>query len=202
VFVQSERFDNGAHVYLRLRFRADRPHEVGIAVFTHPDSNPLRECVVTATMGNYARLRDLHLKDRVVNSKQIWPAHRGDAFTPHATFPLEALERTADGDAYVSATPDEPAPQNAIYAEGTTRHWHYAGMLARQWWRVPSPPAGLQALVNGRAMYWASHSLIPGGVAYENFELTAPFTQGQEFWFGAESANVDDDASGTRPRGH
>jgi hypothetical protein len=50
VFVLIEPFDNGAHVYLKLIFRADRPHEVGIATFTEEDSCELDYCIVTATM--------------------------------------------------------------------------------------------------------------------------------------------------------
>ena len=38
--------------------------------------------------------------------------------------------------------------------------------------------------VNGRQTYWASDAPIPGGVAFENFELEAPFVAGQEFCFG------------------
>jgi hypothetical protein len=38
--------------------------------------------------------------------------------------------------------------------------------------------------VNGRTTYWGGNAPIPGGVSYENFELEAPFTAGQEFWFG------------------
>jgi len=74
VYVLSERFDNGAHVYVRLTFRADRPHEVAIATFAHVDSAPLANCVVTATMGNFARVRRLHLAERTVASKEVWPA--------------------------------------------------------------------------------------------------------------------------------
>jgi hypothetical protein len=196
-YVGVERFDNGAHVYLRVRFRADRPHEVGIAVFAHADSKPLRQCVVSATMGNYARLRQIHLADRVLNSKSIWPSHAGDGFTDHARFPLAELQRTATGDAFVSATPDEPRPHDATYAPGTRRHWQFSGTPARQSWRMPSPPAGLHASVNGRAMYWASRSPIPGGVSFENFELTAPFGQGQEFWFAVEPLRDDDPAAAT-----
>ena len=43
---------------------------------------------------------------------------------------------------------------------------------------------GLVARVNGRTTYWGSRAPIPGGIAYENFELEAPFAEGQEFRFG------------------
>jgi len=37
---------------------------------------------------------------------------------------------------------------------------------------------------NGRFFYWASNSPIPGGIAYENFELVQPYADGTEVWFG------------------
>jgi hypothetical protein len=186
VFILVESFENGADVAVRLIFRADRPHEVGVATFAHDGSVELEHCIVTATMGNYARLRELHLAERVVTSKDLWPDYRGDDFAPHQRFPLSELSRTADGSAIVAATPDEAEPEAAAYAEGTRRHWHYQGRRARQTWRVEQPDPELEALVNGRRVYWASRSPIPGGISFENFELVSPFKQGGEFWFGVE----------------
>ena len=47
-----------------------------------------------------------------------------------------------------------------------------------------------EVLVNGRWAYWASKSPMPGGVAYENFEVLEPFRDGQEFIYWAEP--IDD----------
>lgn len=190
VFVLVERFDNGAHVCLRLTFRADRPHEVGVALFAHADSTPLAHCIATATMGNFARLRQLTLAERAVNARELWPNHLGDGFTRHASFGLSELQRTSDGAAVAVATPDEANPAAAQYAAGTRSHWHYVGETARQYWRCSNPPADLQVLVNGRTMYWASQSPIPGGVSFENFEMVAPFRNGGEFWFGVEPVTI------------
>ncbi|MDQ3441623.1 MAG: hypothetical protein M3478_14870, partial [Planctomycetota bacterium] len=148
VYVLAERFDSGAHVYVRLSFRADRPHEVAIATFAHADSAPLDQCVVTATMGNYARVRGLHLADRTVRSTDLWPAYRGDGFTPHARFELAELTRTPAGHAIASVTPDEPRPQDATYASGTRDHWRYTGAVATQSWRCETPSERLAVLVN------------------------------------------------------
>jgi hypothetical protein len=183
VFVPVEAFDNGAHLYLRLTFRADRPNEVGIATFVYQDSRPLDYSIVTATMGNYARLRRLRLADRVVLSTELWPTYRGDGFTPHGKFGLAELARTAEGHAVALATPNEARPQDALYSPGTRQHWRYLGDVATQSWRSEAPHPRLQVWVNGRAAYWASEAPIPGGVSYENFEMVAPFRQGQEFWF-------------------
>lgn len=192
VYILVERFDNGAHVYLRLTFRADRPHEVGIATFAHPDSAPLDHCIVTATMGNYARLRQLHLADRTVYAGDLWPRYQGDAFAPHAKFSLSELVRTPEGGAMASATPDEPRPQEAEYAPGTAAHWRYTGDVATQSWRSETPDPDLQVWVNGRFTYWGSRAPIPGGISYENFEMVAPFHQGNEFWFRIEPGRPDD----------
>ena len=183
-YVHSEPFDNGAIVSVRVRFRADRPHEVALAAFARTGSAPLAMCVLTATMGNFARLRCLHLRDRIVTPAQLWPGFGGDHFAEHARFGLDELTRTADGGVEVIATPDEPRPHEADYAEGTAEHWKYFGSLAAQGWRVERPDPALEVLVNARAAYWASSHPIPGGASFENFEVVQPFADGQEatFW--------------------
>jgi hypothetical protein len=186
VYVQVENFDNGAAICLRLTFRADRPHEVAIATFARADSAPLKSCIVTATMGNYARLRQLHLRDRIITSHQLWPDFTGDEFAPHAKFDLSQLLRTPEGSAVVSATPDEADPDHANYAPGTARHWRYTGLPAIQTWRCDDPDPALKAQVNGRYEYWQGRSALPGGIAFENFELAQPFHDGQEFRFEVE----------------
>jgi hypothetical protein len=186
VFIQIEPFDNGAHVYLRLTFRAGRPHEVGLATFAHADSSPLDTCIVTATMGNYARLRRLQLAKRTMTPGELWPSFRGPQFTPHACFALNELERTTAGAALAVAESDEPHPADAKYAPETRRSWGYVGQPASQSWRIDNPPPELKACVNGRLKYWNSSASVPGGLAFENFEFVAPFRQGQEYWFGVK----------------
>ncbi|WP_027346163.1 hypothetical protein [Hamadaea tsunoensis] len=189
VYIGCERFANGAEVRVRARFRADRPHEVALAGFRLDSSVPLDRLYLSATMGNWARLRRLHLAERVVTPAELWPGHRGDGFTEHARFPLSALRRTADGAAVVTAEPDEPAPTTAAYADGTDGHWRYVGRRAVQGWRAQSPGPDLEVLVNGRYCYWASQAPIPGGTSYENFELGEPFRDdpdGQEYAFTVE----------------
>jgi hypothetical protein len=156
VFVMVERFDSGADVYVRVRFDERRPHEVALAVFARPASVPLSRLVLTATMGNWARLRRLRLRDRVVEPRELWPGHTGDGFTGHAMFGLGELGRGPGGAAVVTATPDEDDPAAAQYAAGTHEHWRYrdrprcrAGgwtIRLRSWWRrstaaTPTGPA-------------------------------------------------------------
>ncbi len=186
VVIISERFDNGADVAVRLSFRADRPHEFGIAAFRRSGSASLSACVLTATMGNFARLRLLDLADRTVTPTDCWTDFTGTGFAQHANFGLAELNRTDAGDAVVAARPDEADHQAATYADDTAEHWKYFGRRAVQTWRAPDPDPELVACVNGRFTYWASESPIPGGVSYENFELVEPFRQGREFFFAVE----------------
>ncbi|GAB2622485.1 hypothetical protein [Pseudactinotalea suaedae] len=186
VFVLVERFDNGADVFLHLRFRADRPHEVAIGSYAREGSVPLEHLVITATMGNYPRLRELQLADRVVTPAELWPDFTGHAFAPHARFGLGELTRDASGAVVLAAAPDEADPVGVTYAEDVYPGWHFEGRRARQYWRAADPHPAIEGLVNARASYWASESQIPGGAAYENVELLEPFRQGRELVFGVE----------------
>lgn len=181
-----ERFDNGAHVWVRARFRAERPYEVAVAGFHHSDSVPLDRLTLSATMGNWARLRRLHLADRTVTPAELWPGFGGDGFTAHARFGLASLRRDADGAAVVTATTDEVDPAAASHVDGTAEHWRYLGRTAVQGWRAVDPDPDLEVLVNGRACYWASAHPIPGGASFENFELGAAYRPGQEYAFSVE----------------
>jgi len=184
VFIPVEPFDNGARPVVEVRLRSDRPHEVCLRVFVAAGGKPMRSCILTATMGNYARLRRLYLKDRVEESRRVYVSFRPSfaGFAAHRQWGIsEMLVR--DGQAVVAATPDEPDPASAHYDADVAPFWHYRGVRATQYWRAPARP-GLVVRVNGRRTYWASQAAIPGGVAYKNFELEAPFEPGQEFDFG------------------
>jgi len=185
VWLGVERFDNGADVQVRARFRADRPREVEVAGFTSDDSVPLSHLVLTATMGNWSRLRRLELADRVVEPRDLWPGFSGTGFAEHARFDLAELRRDGEA-AVVSAVGDEEDPWSAVYSDDTAAHWHFLGRRARQTWRVDDPHPELQALVNARWSYWASASEIPGGPSFENFEVVEPFRQGAAFRFSVD----------------
>lgn len=183
VHVLIEPFDNGARPYLRLTFRSDRPYEVGLATFADPQSKPLANCILSATMGNFARLRQLYLTDKVALAHDLWPDYRKDGFTLHRKFPLSELFRTGDAGALVAATGDEADPQQ-IKDGFPFSGWRYFGQKATQYWRCEQPHDKLFAQVNGRFTYYLSKSEIPGGIAFENFELVEPFRDGAEYWFG------------------
>jgi hypothetical protein len=184
VFVFVEPFRNGARPVVQVVLREDRPREVGLRVFAAGGGASMRACVLTATMGNYARLRRLWLADRVVEARSLWPDFRPDraGFAPPRQWGLDRLCRVG-GEVVVAAEPDEAEPAKATYAADVPPWWRYEGRFATQYWRA-EPQEGLVARVNGRRTYWATRAEIPGGVAFENFELEAPFRPGQEFVFG------------------
>ena len=190
VYVMIEAFDSGARPYLRLTFRSDRRQEVGIASFAQADSKPIGQCIISATMGNYARLRELHLADKTALAGELWPAYRGNDFAPHRSFPLDQLGRKSGGELLVAATPDEDDPASAK-TDQPLGHWEYTGKKATQYWRCDKPDPALIAQVNGRFTYWRSKTPIPGGIAFENFELVQPFSPGQELWFGVTTATPE-----------
>lgn len=192
VFIFSEDFNNGAKVYVRLRFYENRPYEVELTAYAQKDSRELDHFILTATMGNFARLRTLYLDNDVKSSLQLWPDYRESAFAPHDFTPVDAMIKDKHGAAYFIAAPDEERPQDAEYAPGTKDHWKYYGKKGTQYWRKEVPRPGLQGLVNGRFTYWASESPIPGGISFENFELKEPFVNGATYIFGVTPLSPDE----------
>lgn len=192
VYVFSEPFDSGAKVYVRLKFYSDKPYEVEVSTYRTVKSAGLAHFIVTATMGNFARLRTLYLDSGKVVSTELWPDYQGDAFTDHRHFPVDEFIKDGAGKAYVVAATDEEHPQDASYAEDTRDHWKYYGEKATQYWRASESIVGLECLVNGRYTYWASRSPIPGGISFENFELKAPFEQGMTFVFGVDPVSPEE----------
>jgi hypothetical protein len=180
-----EKFENGAHVRLRVVQSSDRPDEIELRVFQEPDSAPLEYCILTATMGNMARTRQLWLDHEMVSSFKVYPDYRGTGFAPHQEYPLSRLHRTASGGVLVALTNDEDDPAS-VYPFPKSEFWHYAGCKVTQYW---AKEAGafrddLHAVVNARYTYWQSSRPIPGGVAFENFELRERFYAGQKSIFG------------------
>ena len=173
-----EPFESGARPNVQMTIRSDRQYEDGQATIAHKESRPMAYCIVTATMGNFARLRQLYLAGTVVASQKLWRRYRRAGFARHRKFPLADLVRTPRGGVLVAATTDEPSPHQVKAA------WQYYGRKATQYWRCENPDPGLIAQVNGRFTYYKSKTPIPGGIAFENFELVEPFRNGAELGFG------------------
>lgn len=186
-----ERFENGAHVRLRLTQRSDRPGEVQFTVEAEPDSAPIEMCVLTATMGNKSRARLLSLDDGPVSSLQLYPDYRDHHFSPHRIFGIDRLPRLANGDVFISIQNDEEDPAS-VRPFNRPHFWDYLGAKVTQYWRKPATEvtSDLVCAVNARFTYWGGAQPIPGGVSFENFELREPFRSGQTFTFGITTGSV------------
>jgi len=184
VYIFSEPFDNGAKVYVRLRFFASKPYEFEIATYTSEGSIELDYFIASATMGNKARLRTLFFKDKNISSLEIWPDYKDIHFTLREYFPQKDMIRDKNGNAYFIAAPDEKDYSKTIYAPGTNNHWKYTGRHATQYWMKNNPEEGLNGVITGRYTYWASEAPIPGGISIENLEMNAPFKNGDAYIFG------------------
>jgi len=185
VRIDIEKFtQNGAHVYVIASIDSDRPKELRLAVFAENDSPPIEELSLTATMGNFERLRLLWLKDKVVNSHDLFGDYTGDAFVEKESYPLPEMLRSGEGDAIVYCTSDEADPRNT--PGNSTNHWVYPLPKLTQYWRVPGHDVqpDLRVRVNARRVYWASTAPLLGGIAFENFEVRERYIAGQTFIFG------------------
>lgn len=180
-----EPFDNGARVRLTVAQRSDLPDEIELTIHALPDSAPMAECILTATMGNKARARRLWLRDRFVSSLDLFPEYREPAFTDHRVWGMDELYRDTAGNLLAAITTDEREPSSVIpFPERP--HWYYGGFPVVQFWRktAGSWREDLRVAVNARYTYWRSRQPIPGGVSFENFEFRERFFDGQRFRFG------------------
>ena len=188
VQIDVERFSaNNAHVHLIASIDSDHPDELKLSVFADNDSPPIEELALTATMGNFERLRRLWLHHCVVDSRELMGAYTGDAFDDPPNYPLRDMLRSGDGDAIVFATTNEENPSS--FPGTPSGHWHYPLPTLTQYWRIEAHEIqpDLRVRVNGRRVYWASHDPVPGGIAYENFDVRQRYIPGQTFIFGITS---------------
>jgi len=175
---------NGAHVYVIATVDGKKPHELQLAVHHHEQSKPIEELTVTATMGNYERLRELWLKDKVVSSLELYKDYTGTDFVESHPYPLKEMRRNETDDPVVFATTNEDDPTSWPYARRSS--WEYKSIKLTQYWRVPKEHVedNLRVRVNGRRVYWASKNPIPNGISFENFEVRQSYEPGQVFVFG------------------
>jgi hypothetical protein len=182
--LRCEKFDNGAHVYLVITQRSDAPDEIELTVYAEADSEKLEYVMLSATMGNKSRARMLWLADRPRTTQELYPDFTGDGFTGTTVFDSRQIHRLANGDALVAITGNEAYP-NRVRVRGMDG-WYYGGRKVTQYWRKSKGAysSDLQAAVNARYYYWGSKLPIPGGAAFENFEIREPFHDGQRMRFG------------------
>ena len=93
--VAVERFNNGAHPVIKVMLRQDRPHEVTLTTYAANGSASMRYCILSATMGNFARLRDLWLKGEIVRSTLVYKSASLDS---GGVLPASAVGPGSDAD--------------------------------------------------------------------------------------------------------
>ena len=157
-----DRFANGAAIAVRAEVTVDRPREVRLQPSELPGSAPVDSCDLSATMGNYAKLRRVRLGERVLRIDELRLNFMPNGFTPDMLFELPPS-------GVAVAIPDEAPAPDTTSPEG----WRYRGRRrVAQYWRTDGPPPpGAQIRLNARRTYWATRAPIPGGPAFENFEL-------------------------------
>ncbi|MGC8668586.1 MAG: hypothetical protein ACP5VE_10785 [Chthonomonadales bacterium] len=186
VALRVEPFLNGAQPVIRMEFRREAPDEVCLSAHAGDKSAAMEFCILTATMGNYERLRCLWLRDRVVMPQNLWPAFWADGFSPDAFIPSDRIPRNRYGDLILAATPNEADP-GAVPPDVRAPWWAYRGSFpVTQYWRMERGNwrQDVRARVNARRVYWGGRVPIPGGPAFENVELVQNFTSNPAFCFG------------------
>ena len=92
VYFFCETFDNGADIYVRTKFTEGKPYEFELTTYTTEESDELNRFILTATMGNKARLRTLHLADgKTKEAGQLWPSYKDSNFTEHNHTPVAEM---------------------------------------------------------------------------------------------------------------
>jgi hypothetical protein len=184
-----ERFENGAEVELEIQQRADAPNEIAITTHGTPNGAEMEFCILTATMGNMTRSRELWLRNRVARAKELYPDYQEDGFAPHTSFAADQLLSLNDGSLLAAIATDEKDPASTIPFP-KSNFWHYRGCPVTQYWKSPASEDhnNLTVVVNARHTYYGSKREIPHGNAYENFEMRQPFKDGQQLVFGITRA--------------
>ena len=186
LFVHTEAFANGARPIIECIFRRESPDRVEFVTHAAHESSPMTRCVLSATMANYAQLRQIHLKQgRVESALDLWDDEGLGrlGFLPWRTWPANQLDRTSSDRLYVQLTSDARDPAAVEHAPDVPPHWKYVGVKSAHYW-LTDVTTNCFVAVNGRKTYWMSQSPIPGGTAFENFELRMPFQAGNRLWFG------------------
>lgn len=185
VRIDVERYtSNGAHVYVIASIDSDHPAQLRLTPVAENDSAPIEELTLTATMGNFERLRWLWLDNQIIRSDELFANYTENAFVESQSYPLPQMLRTGDGDAIVFCTSDETNPRYSLGND--TAHWVYNLPKITQYWLVPGSDVepNLRVRVNARHVYWGSEIPVLGGIAFENFEVRERYVRGQSFIFG------------------
>lgn len=183
--IHPERFENGSMPIIEVSLFEDQPERIRFRTFAASQSSSMTQCILTATMGNYMRCRYLWLAKESVFAPSVYHGYKDKGFIEKEPYHLSQLFKTKDGGVITVISPDEFQPREIRPFPGWD-WWYYPGKRLAQFWYKPKGTYddSLHCRVNGRHTYWAFHNPIPGGTAFENFELVENFSQGQESWFG------------------
>ena len=198
VYIFIEQFINRSNPYLKVSIRSDKPDEIGFEIYNNANSAKMDRCTLTATMGNYSRLRLLHLADKIIDSRKLYGGYSGIDFIEKEAYPVTKFLKLKDGSPIAIATQNESLPELSSWpadsAYYSKRGWKYRpDFKLTQYWRMDKGnyDPSLEVRVNGRAKYWSVASRdpkqyvdIPGGQAFENFELREKYYPGQKFYYG------------------
>ncbi|WP_205411165.1 hypothetical protein [Mucilaginibacter pineti] len=206
LYVFTEQFLNGANPYLKLSIRSDRPEEICFEIHNKENSAKMDRCALTATMGNYSRLRLLHLNNETIDSRKLYSGYSGIDFIEKEAYSASTFLKLKDGSPIVFTTSNESFselsswPNDSVYY--TKRNWKYRPLCKlTQYWRKDNMGynPSLEVRVNGRAKYWSGGTKdtsqyvnIPGGPAFENFELREKYYPGQKFYYGLTIKTADE----------
>jgi len=185
--IHVERFANGAETIVEVTLFERLPFRVRFRTFAARDSAKIDQLTLSATMGNLVRARYLWLAKTPVHAFDLYRQYRGNGFVEHGAYALDRLHRARTGAVVVAITPDEFDPSEGWpFPNGA---WRCPVGWVAQYWMKPEKTydESLACRVNGRRVYWRSHHPLPGGTAFENFELRERFREGQETWFGFEA---------------
>lgn len=187
--VHVEPFRNGARPVIEVSLFERFPERVCFRTFSAPGGAAMAQCVLTATMGNQSRCRWLWLKSDPVFAPRLYEGYTGTGFVEKKPYRLNELHRTAAGDVVAAICPDEFEPREVWPLPSGA--WRHDGKWMAQFWLKPKGTYGdgLHCRVNGRRVYWAGNTPIPGGISFENFELREEFRPGNELWFGYTTAS-------------
>lgn len=179
-----EPFANKARPVVEVSLFEKSPDRVRFRTFAGPGGVKMQRCVLTATMGNQSRCRVLWLRSEAVFAPTLYAGYTGKGFVEKQSYRLDELWQTKAEDVVAAISPDEFEPREVWPLP--TAAWHYDGKWMAQFWlkRKGTYDRSLRCRVNGRRVYWAGTTPIPGGIAYENFEFREDFHPGQEVWFG------------------
>jgi hypothetical protein len=206
LYLFTEQYIHKANPYFKISIRSDKPEEICFEIFNKDNSAKMDRCALTATMSNYSRLRQLYLNNEVIDSRKLYSGYNGIDFIEKESYPANKFLRLKDGSLIAIAVPNETFSQLSAWPTDSgyyvKRGWKYrAPVKLTQYWRKDATgfDPSLEVRVNGRAKYWAVASRdpkqyvdIPGGPAFENFELREKYYPGQKFYYGISRKSAEE----------